>query len=310
MACKYLIIGDWGTTNLSLYLYKIQKGASLQLDSRKGCGAKFCNDFEQYFHELTANWYEQYGDIAVILSGMVGADIGWKDAGYKKCPVSAAQLANAPIQFLSRGRNITIISGAECRNRLGHPDIMRGEEVQLLGWLTNQTSVQNSQILCLPGTHTKWALTKQNTIAEFLTIPSGELYNIISKHGIYVDNSADGSPDTDMEIFQDTVAHIYKSPKLNFINTLFSVRSKRVLGQMNNDQARSYLSALIIGFDVRSAFDIYKDHLSSQTVIPIIGAEINTVLYASALEGFGIKSQTLAGNEMAIKGLLYLSRQV
>ncbi len=290
---------------MTLMLYMIEGGKYMQVDTREGVGVKFCTNFEEYFHELTDAWYRQYGDMPAILSGMVGSTVGWKDVRYIDCPFSLNDLVSQSLSFLSRNRAITIIAGAKCYNRLGNSDVMRGEEIQIFGWLLNQQNYSGSQLLCLPGTHTKWALTDKKDIQEFITIPTGELHDIISQYGIFLDVSDDPTITIDKAFFKETIENICRAPEKNFLNMLFSTRSKRILGQMTDRQARTYLSALLIGFDIRSALNIYGN---SNTNIPIIGAKLNAELYADALSCFGFQGEIIAGDRAAADGLLGLCR--
>jgi len=304
MNSQHLILGDWGTSSLTLMLYGTENGQYMHLQSRKGLGAKFCQDFEEYFHQLADEWYAEYGNIPAILSGMVGAAIGWYDTGYLACPLSLADLAAQPTKFISRGRSITLMGGAKCCNRLGNSDVMRGEEMQIFGWLAGQPDQDKHHLLCLPGTHTKWALTSKKNIQEFLTIPSGELHNIISQHSIFVDTDDDVASVIDATFFKETIERIRQAPEMNFLNMVFSTRSKRALGHITNAQAHTYLSALLIGFDVRTAISLYGDHLTPQTIIPIIGAKLNAELYAAALTCFGLKSDIIRNDDVTSIALL------
>ena len=119
------IAGDWGTSNLRLYLCEYSlNGVSQILETRFGPGIGQLNgDFEGEFFKLGQDWLGQYGPLPVLLSGMVGSTIGWKDAPYLSCPVNAEQLAASRVSFKARGVSFSILAGLKTLNPLGMLDV-------------------------------------------------------------------------------------------------------------------------------------------------------------------------------------------
>ncbi|MBT8114196.1 MAG: 2-dehydro-3-deoxygalactonokinase, partial [Arenicella sp.] len=155
------IAGDWGNSNLRLYLCEMtDSGSAALLDSRTGPGVQQIeNDFDTVIFSLCGDWLEQHGNIAVILSGAVGSNIGWRSTPYLSCPVDAAEITASCVQFVVRGISFSLLSGVKTRNPLDAADVMRGEELQLLGWLQQEKSTKRGErLLVLPGTHNKWLL--------------------------------------------------------------------------------------------------------------------------------------------------------
>src|SRR5262249_41381474 len=127
--------------------------------------------------------------LPTILSGMVGSSFGWTQTGYVACPAQPDRIAAACVA-LREGR-IHIVPGLSCRNRLQAPDVLRGEETQVLGALHLQPNLRAGQhLLCLPGTHTKWVVLDDGAITEFLTAPTGELFSVIQDHSVLVADRA------------------------------------------------------------------------------------------------------------------------
>ena len=122
------IAGDWGTSNLRLALCDAQGQA---LDVRKGPGAaESRGKHAEIFDELCADWRRAHGELPAVLSGMVGSTIGWLEVPYLPCPAELYELAENPARVRD---GVFIVSGMRCSNPLGAPDVMRGEETQLLG---------------------------------------------------------------------------------------------------------------------------------------------------------------------------------
>ncbi len=82
-------------------------------------------------------------------------------------------------------------SGMRCSNPLGAPDVMRGEETQLLGARHLDASLEDGkQLVCMPGTHTKWVSLHEGVVQEFLTAPTGEVFAMLCEHSVLVRDQA------------------------------------------------------------------------------------------------------------------------
>ena len=57
-------------------------------------------------------------------------------------------------------------------------DVMRGEEVQLLGSVASG-EIAADCLVCHPGTHNKWVRVSEGRIESFRTVMTGELFNML-----------------------------------------------------------------------------------------------------------------------------------
>jgi len=292
------IAGDWGTSNLRLYLCEYNpSGASQILDTRFGPGISQINgDFEDKFFNLSQDWLDQYGNLPVLLSGMIGSTIGWKDAPYLTCPVDASQITSGRVKFEARGISFSILAGLRTQNPLGAPDVMRGEELQILGWLRQQNREQGKNLFALPGTHNKWTLVENGVITNFLTAFTGELFSLLRNNSILV--TEQNTISFNQDVFMDGVGAIEALGDAQLLHALFATRSKQVLGDMASTDALSYLSGLIIGADVMGASKIFND--IAQVII--IGEPALNQHYSLALNHFGITSESCDPSNIAISG--------
>ena len=300
------IAGDWGTSNLRLYLCEYNRhgrrehnsnAAARILDTRFGPGiSKIDDDFEDIFFNLTQAWLDQWGLLPVLLSGMVGSTIGWKDTPYLRCPVDAAQIASGRVRFEARGISFSILCGLRTQNPLGAPDIMRGEELQMLGWLRQQNQANGKQLFALPGTHNKWVLVENGRIANFLTAFTGELFSLLKNNSILITDK--DSPNVRKSAFLEGVQAIERLGDAHLLHALFATRSKQVLGETESADAPSFLSGLIIGADVIGAIKLFEDVDS----VTIIGEPALTTNYQLALEYLKVTSQSCDPSEIAISG--------
>lgn len=92
------------------------------------------------------------------------------------------QLAKSCVNFQCNGYNINVIPGLSCKLENNNYDCMRGEELQILGWLQLAEENQVSRhVVCLPGTHTKWLLVEDGKIKLFKTALTGGLFSVRSR---------------------------------------------------------------------------------------------------------------------------------
>ncbi|HEY5347475.1 MAG TPA: 2-dehydro-3-deoxygalactonokinase [Rhizomicrobium sp.] len=292
------IAGDWGTSRLRLSLCD---AAGFVLESRDGPGiAQARGRVEDAFFEQIAPW-EKHGRLPAILSGMVGSTIGWREAACLPCPIAPETLARSLLHFEARGHGIALAPGLSCRNRLGAPDYMRGEETQILGALRLEPSLrQGRRILCLPGTHTKWVSMLDGVIEHCLTAPSGELYNILHRHSVLVNSNEEID---DAQAFAQALERISSHPEGGLIHFLFEARSLQLSGELDPRQAASYLSGLVIAEDVSGASRILR--IAEAGPVTLIGAPRLAALYGRALKTNGIECGTIEGNAASLQGLTF-----
>jgi 2-dehydro-3-deoxygalactonokinase len=173
---------------------------------------------------------------------------------------------------------------------------MRGEELQMLGWLVQQESPPQKQLFALPGTHNKWTLIEDGVISNFLTAFTGELFGLLRNHSILITDQSNIAFDED--VFMSGVQSIENMAEAQLIHTLFSTRSKQVLGEVASTSALSYLSGMIIGADVKGACPLFGD----VDGVTIIGEASLRKKYELTLQHFGVKSHGCKPADIAISG--------
>ena len=303
------IAGDWGNSNLRLYLccYNKCHNKSAQLDilaSQQGPGCSTINNnFEQIFFDLAAGWLDRYGPVPVILSGAVGSNIGWHTVPYLNCPASPEQIAKGTTKLIVRGLDIWILSGLKTQTLLQTPDIMRGEELQLLGWMLakGQPEPDVEQIIVLPGTHNKWALVKDNQVQTFVTAVTGELYSVLERHSILLTQPMGDQLSTDVFLQAVELAKTLETGQL--LNALFTTRSRQIDGELDAEDAASYLSGLLVASDIIGSMGLLqKSGTQLSETIAIIGNQTLSHAYQLALGSMGIESQICDPTQIALSG--------
>lgn len=297
------IAGDWGTSRLRLYLCDT---ANNVLETREARGAAAARgEHERVLEAETSAWQSSSGPLPAVLCGMVGSSIGWVQAPYLAAPADPQRLASASVSL--RGGAVRIVPGVSCRNRLGAPDVMRGEETQILGALCLEPALRRgAHLLCLPGTHTKWVVVRDGAIAEFLTAPAGELFELLSRHSVLVGDAAAERSENE-SAFRAALARIQNLPQVELLHRLFEVRSRRLLGEIPEAHAASYMSGLLIGSDTAGAARLFAPEIAAGKVCLIGSAELVRA-YSMALESIAPGVQVIDGGAAALAGLAEIHR--
>lgn len=247
-------------------------------------------------------WTTEYGKLDLLLGGMVGSDIGWRATPYLPCPLEPGRLANELAVFRERGHRVAIVPGVQCRNLLGQPDFMRGEEVQVLGWMQRDRQTADA-VLCLPGTHTKWARVRNGQLEGFMTSVTGELYALLRNHSILVQPAVRESSTYDAAEFMKGV-DVSAEHGGHLLHTLFSARSRVLAGLGAADIVPSFLSGLLIGADVSTATAAIGE---INGAIELIGTSVLCERFALALERMGYESNSSDGDDMSLAGFIEIA---
>jgi 2-dehydro-3-deoxygalactonokinase len=289
---------DWGTSNARFFLVAhddrvIATRGGPGIGQIDGAAAIEANCFE-----MIGEWLDQQPSLPVIMAGAVGSNIGWQMAGYVKTPATLADVAADMHGFAAREVAFSIAPGLLTTRIDGLPDTMRGEEIQIFGTVTNAEA-----LVCLPGTHSKWALVSNGGVTSFHTAPTGELLDIIGRHSIVLNPKRPvvATPD---EAFVEGVETV-RSSSVGFESLLFTVRSRQIAQSLTPEGADSYLAGLAIGCEIKSALALYGP---PSAPIMLIGTPILTALYAVALSCFGVKADQIDGNAASLAGLIKLYR--
>ena len=168
---------DWGTTNVRAWGLTSDGVVSCEASSSKGMGRLKPAEFESALLELVGSWLPQERRTSVLACGMVGARQGWIEAPYRQAPcapVRAGEVVHPPTG--DARLYVAILPGVS--QTQPHADVMRGEETQIAGFLSERSHFDG--VICLPGTHTKWVRIHAGEIVRFQTFMTGELFDLLS----------------------------------------------------------------------------------------------------------------------------------
>src|SRR5262245_55574723 len=130
-----MIVVDWGTTHLRAYRLTASGEIQARKAAAKGVMAIAPGTFAAVLEDVLGDWH---ADGLILMSGMIGSRQGWFEVPYVDCPAGLHELAAGAKRVATVGRRaICICPGLVCRDAEGIPDVMRGEEVQIVGALPN-----------------------------------------------------------------------------------------------------------------------------------------------------------------------------
>lgn len=281
MTKTVLVAVDWGTTNVRAYCldsqgHILEKRVSPQ-------GVLSVTDFPAVLSTLLNTW----ASVPVMLCGMVGSTRGWANVPYMHCPVTLSALSHSLFEVIPRHY---IVPGLQYNDVL-HADVMRGEETQLLG-------AGFDGIFCLPGTHSKWAAVREQTIQSFTTFMTGELFNLLTHHGILVTaNQVD-----DDAAFLAGVADAQSGEALSAL--LFHGRSKVLANRLSASSVNSFISGILIGAELQQAL-----HMTNNDTVYLVAEEHLAVRYQHALNFLQRASIVLDAEAVTVAGLWRLAEE-
>lgn len=281
MSRPQLIGIDWGTTSLRAYLIDDQEIALDRRVSAKGILAVPAGGFEEALGREIADWHRQHGPLPVILSGMIGSRQGWREAAYVNCPAALGELAAHLVRLdESRLGAIAIVPGLMV-DAAGVPDVMRGEETQILGALASGSDQTGRFVL--PGTHSKWVHVEDGRIMRFATYMTGEIYAALRDHTILGRLMRPGAPGSPKAFRAGVEAGAAEGGPGDLLNRLFAARTLALFERIAGEDVASYLSGILIGAEL-------ADAASAGSRVTIIGSEELAERYETASAMLGIET--------------------
>ncbi|MBA3908362.1 MAG: 2-keto-3-deoxy-galactonokinase [Rhodobacter sp.] len=287
---------DWGTSNLRAWAMGPEGQVLAEAMSEDGMGKLVRDAFEPALLRLIGHWIGG-GGVPIIACGMVGSRQGWCEAPYRSVPctpLDPAALVAAPT--IDPRLSVRIAPGLK---QTSPADVMRGEETQIAGALSLMPGYDG--VLCLPGTHSKWALISAGEVVSFQTFMTGEMFALLSKasvlrHGLQGEGWDDAA-------FDMAVSDALSRPE-RIGARLFALRAEGLIAGLAPASARARLSGLLIGTELAGA----RPYWLGQSVT-LVGADRLSAAYARALKSQGIEVRRLNVTNCTLAGLSSLALQ-
>ena len=284
---------DWGTSSFRAYLMGADGTIQETISTPHGILAVKDAAFDETLETHIRHWDKA---LPIVASGMITSRQGWVELPYVACPASLNSITQAIHPHTSKlGRRLFFVPGISTRDPQGIPDVIRGEETQVLG-----ASQGGTEHFVTPGTHSKWIDVSNGEIKSFSTYMTGETFALLKNHSI-LGRLMTGEA-TDSGAFEQGVRTSLKDPA-GFLHRIFSTRTLALFNEMPTDHLSSYLSGQIIGTEIAHA--IAKN---------LRGAQYQ-ILATPALGDHYMKAMTIAGltvrygePDVVVKGLRRIAK--
>jgi 2-dehydro-3-deoxygalactonokinase len=311
---KRFLSCDWGTSRLRIRLVEgADLAVSAAVESADGIGPVYArwsgtrgrrpsrtkfylSVLGERISALENDFGAKLSGVPMIISGMASSTIGMADIPYKRVPFAVdgsdlrTQLFEASGDF---AHDILMISGVRDAR-----DVMRGEEVQLVGALANARPLAGSRLLVFPGTHSKHVVVSGESAVGVQTYMTGELFDLLVRRSVLA-NSVRAQGTLKSRAFRRAFEEGVRVGKEgNLLNTLFSVRVRGLLQQIGKAENFHYLSGMVLGCEL-------KDLAQWDSAPPLIVASPEAAdRYRTAMSVVGIRGKILEAGveESLIKG--------
>lgn len=265
--------------------------------SPQGANTLQSNDYEMVLLNLIEPWLDQFQAakaVPVLIAGMAGSRQGWQEAAYLSLPWSWAKQAQSTLVATQDTRiQVHILAGLK---QLNPPDVMRGEETQIIGLLTQYPDFKG--VVILPGTHSKWVQLQEGGIQSFHTCMTGELFQLLCEQSMlrHSVNTQAWAADTFDAAFLSAVE---QPAQLSY--RLFSLRAEHLLLDAKADTLSTKLSAYILAFEMAAMRE--QGFVKNEQPFALIGNHKLGQLYAHSLKLLGIEAAIFDGETLVQAGL-------
>jgi 2-dehydro-3-deoxygalactonokinase len=267
---------DWGTTSFrlrriagadravireireqagvkSLYEEALRSGAEIE-SARANVFARFLNG---KLEALLGDEKTPGHKLPLVISGMASSSVGWRELPYAKAPfpldgsgVQSQEVNWSKPEWLGPAY---LISGVATAG-----DMMRGEETEIIGLMSDArlASLRERSLLVLPGTHSKHVWIENQSVVDFRTFMTGELFEVLGRQSLLrasVDAVArsgnESLSEPDRAAFQEGVSW---AKAHGLAGGLFRVRTRAVLDRRPLADNTWFFSGLLIGAEVEN----------------------------------------------------------
>ncbi|WP_167348283.1 2-dehydro-3-deoxygalactonokinase [Brevibacterium epidermidis] len=288
---------DWGTSSLRAFLIDSDGQVLAERNGSDGIMAVSSDttdlrgDFSRIAEAAVGDWLTTYGPLPMLACGMIGSTQGVAEAGYLDLPADLSDMGRRLTTVELTTGDLHIVPGLQkAPTEATAPDVIRGEETQLLGLLGVDDTEPSTVIL--PGTHTKWVSCHGQRVTDFTTSMSGELFGLLSTSSI-LGRLAEPTAGFHSEAF-DWGLSVGADDPAAVTSSIFSARTWALDGRLRAEEVNDYLSGMLIGAEVAHQLAVVAE--SSAPVI-VCGTTDLTKRYTRALHRAG--RETINANPRA-----------
>ncbi|MFC0407355.1 2-dehydro-3-deoxygalactonokinase [Roseomonas elaeocarpi] len=295
------IVLDWGTSSFRAMLVDGDGRVLERVDTGDGIATVADRDFAAVLRRALEPWGDRARGLPILAAGMIGSRNGWVEAPYVALPAGARELAAAVRrEEVPELGTIRFIPGCTDTAVEPFPDVMRGEETQLLGF-----GLERDMAVVLPGTHSKWVRVGGERIRRFRTFATGELFALLSQHA-FIARGAEAPAEPDEAAFRRGV-EVALAGEGGLLARLFTVRAGWLSGGLRAAEMGDYLSGLVIGAEFREARDM--GWFAPGEAVGVIGGAALARRYALVAEMMGLRPEP-GPEDAALRGCLRVAAEM
>jgi 2-dehydro-3-deoxygalactonokinase len=232
---------------------------------------------------------------------MAGSRMGWVEVPYVAAPAPLSDLAR---NLMKAGR----IGGSDCwivpgmnLDSAAQPEVMRGEECQMLGALLKQG--RSDGVFLTPGTHSKWARVADGGLLDFRTYITGEMFNLLRQSGTLAQLMV-GDAENEAAFVRGVRA---TGDDTELLNRIFGARSLVLFGRLEGKDLASYLSGMLVGTEMRDALAAWPD--LKRSGVTCIGSAGMLARYGACARLLGLKLDGIDSKDVLPAALFWIARQ-
>ncbi|MDA2803825.1 2-dehydro-3-deoxygalactonokinase [Nocardiopsis suaedae] len=318
-----LVAVDWGTTSLRAWALAPDGAVLGSVRSPNGLRTVAARAAERgvpadrAFADALAEAAAALGaeGAPALACGMVGSDGGWSPVPHLRPPLPAVPESFEPHRVPGADPPVWIVPGLRTSPAApdgggtadGAPDVVRGEETQVLGAL-ERLGLPEEATLVLPGTHTKWLRVEGGSVTGFTTAMTGEIHAALMEGTILGDPARTAPcpgdtehPDAGGAAFGAGIGHTLANPAQPLAARLFSARTRHLDGALGAHDVAEYVSGLLIADETEHMLT-----LTGATAVVLCADGALGPRYRRALERRGTRVRLL--EDTARDGLTALAR--
>ena len=283
---------DWGQTRQRVWLMGAGGNLLAERSADQGMERLTRDGFETTLLAMIEDFLSDAITTPVLCSGMVGSAEDWAEVPFQAVPC-APQSADSFVTARTDDARIAVTILPGLSQTSPAPDLMRGEETQIAGFL--QSNPKFDGVLVMPGTHSKWVHISAEEVVSFQTFLTGELYALLARQSVLRNAVAIGGWDD--AAFESGVSEAISRPE-SVAAKLFSLQAQSQLAQGTPEAARARLSGLLIGMELAATRPYWLGQNLTVLAAPDIGK-----IYARALSLQGLQAPVLDSAPLVREGL-------
>ncbi len=224
---------------------------------------------------------EERENYQLVASGMITSEIGLCHLPHQVTPVSMQQLAKATMPCVIKEiseKPIIFIPGVKNNvanmtfDSIESIDVMRGEEVEVFGILTQQPDLGPALVI-LPGSHSKFVrLDENNNVVALATTMAGEIFDTLTHQTILASSLEHQFVQCLDKEYLRKGAEL--SLQVGIARSCFSVRLLDLFTEATLDQRSSFLLGAILASDLLAIKHSQALNITSDIKIVISGKPI------------------------------------